>query len=272
MASQFQMMQMMMKAKGFINSIGENPYERDENGEPVVKGQESDGAVSGMRMGILNIICAAAMGLAIFCLVLPINPVTTAGSVFLLAFSPYIMYQKCQLDALGGMRGQINMLRNSANEFHAENDKLSGSVDVLEGQVSDLKGVEQELNDIAAEAGTHVETLVNIIDENGKLQDEINKHLEAEVMQTILTTVLAVDTDEDFNLDKRELKMLKVRLSNLPAIEFDQDNFDRHIGGDSMSLEKLMEILRNLTDEDAPASEHIFRFHPESLLEEKKGK
>jgi len=265
MPSQLQLMQLGLKAKAFLNSIGDNPYERDERGETVIKGQGTDSLVDNLRMSLLNVIAVGAIVAALVTMLITTGWVVTTASVLLLAFGPLIMVQKCKLNSLGGMRGQLNMLRASANEFSAENDKLHGSVNVLEGQVASLKGVEKDLELVAMEAGAQVGTLVSIVEQNGELQGKIKSHLEAEVMQTILTAVLTVDKNEDFTLDARELRRLEMRLSNLPAIEFDKKNFEKYIGHKEMSLDRLMQVLRNLTNDDVPETENIFHFHPEQL-------
>ena len=46
------------------------------------------------------------------------------------------MYQKYQLQNLGGMRYQQNRLRTAVNEFYVENVKLSNHVTQLETDVS----------------------------------------------------------------------------------------------------------------------------------------
>ena len=56
-------------------------------------------------------------------------------SLFTIALSPLAVWQRVQLDSLGGMRGQQNALRQKVNNLTSENNKLTSSIDDFEQQV-----------------------------------------------------------------------------------------------------------------------------------------
>ena len=92
-----------------------------------------------------------------------------------------------------------------------------------------LKDVENQLNDIAIEAGSQVDRLVNCVAQNGQLQKQIKESLENQVAQSIMTAIISVDQDGSFTLDQREVMKLELKLENLPAVHFDHKNFENFL-------------------------------------------
>jgi uncharacterized protein YlxW (UPF0749 family) len=66
---------------------------------------------------------------------LTVDIMVDIASISCMCLAPYAVYQKKQLKALGGMRGQQNELRQSVNTFHAENQKLEQNVTNLQQSV-----------------------------------------------------------------------------------------------------------------------------------------
>jgi hypothetical protein len=69
-------------------------------------------------------------------LVLTDGHIVDLASYSTAVIAPYTSYQKHRLKKLGGLRGNINILRQKVNELHEENNVLSGSIDNLESQVT----------------------------------------------------------------------------------------------------------------------------------------
>ena len=131
-----------------------------------------------------------------------------------------------------------------------------------------LSEVEEGLSKIATKSGTQVNRLVEIVKENGELQTKIKKALERQVMQGIVDAVVTSDRDGNFTLSPRETQMLKMRLKNIQGINLNQQNFDNMIASDEneLTVPDVMNIVRNLLDDDVPRERNIFILEPESLL------
>ena len=112
--------------------------------------------------------------------------------------------------------------------------------------------------------------MVQIIKEQGEIQAKIKKNLEHQVMQDLLDSVLASDTDQDFSFDKRELKRLKLRLGNIPGVELHKDNFDKLLLDENkeITVSEIMEMFRNLKDDTIPDEDNIFTLKPEQIIKE----
>lgn len=131
-----------------------------------------------------------------------------------------------------------------------------------------LSEVEEGLSKIADKSGTQVSRLVEIVKENGELQLKIKKALERQVMQGIVDAVVTSDKDGNFTLSPKETEMLKMRLRNIDGIVLNQTNFDNMIASDEneLTVPDVMNIVRNLLDDDVPRERNVFVLDPESLL------
>lgn len=130
-----------------------------------------------------------------------------------------------------------------------------------------LKDVERQWAEVVKKSGGQADRLVNIVQENEKIQTEIKRNLEAQVLQDILSLALKNDRDGDFTFSKDELKRLKMSLSNIPGVTLDNANFDKFVGGSqSLSLPTIMAMFRNLKNDDIPEKDNIFHITPEKII------
>jgi len=75
---------------------------------------------------------------------------------------------------------------------------------------------------------------------------------------------MRTDKDRDMNLDKTEMKRLMLRFNHNPNFKFNEKLFKKKIGDkDKYPIGVLMEVIRNLMDDDVPESENIFTLTPE---------
>uniref|UniRef100_A0A7S1UWZ7 Uncharacterized protein n=1 Tax=Grammatophora oceanica TaxID=210454 RepID=A0A7S1UWZ7_9STRA len=132
--------------------------------------------------------------------------------------SPYTVHQRQKLNKLPTLREEHNKLRLTVNRLQAENNELSETVDKLESEVKKVNQIEGELKEICDAQGQNVDQLQAQIRENGAVMKEIKELQETEVMQQILTAVIASDTSGDFKIDDREMDLLILRLRALPTV------------------------------------------------------
>ena len=106
--SNFDALQTAWKVKSALGSLGSNPFD----GEPdKVKGEDTDSLVTSVNGGLFAMFALGAMATAVLSMVATISVLVDVASISLLMLAPYTVYQKRTLRKLGGMRGQLNGLR-----------------------------------------------------------------------------------------------------------------------------------------------------------------
>lgn len=142
-----------------------------------------------------------------------------------------------------------------------------------------MKSVEEDLQSTAQRMGAQVDRLYQTIQENGILQSKIQKNLESQVLQTILTSALRYDSNDNFSFDMEELKRLKVSINNIPGISLDAKNFDQWIDGStgggggggggesSLTISELMRRFRDIMNRETPEDLKIIHMTPRKIVQ-----
>lgn len=169
------------------------------------------------------------------------------------AFGVYSLYQNRVLSKLPSIREVHNRLRAQTNELRGENARLNRSVYRLDRNVARMEEVEGELAAIASNGGTNVRRLIEVVDEQRRINREMEEKLKAEVLQTIVGAVMRSDGNRDFQLAPLEMESLVIRLGLIEGVGFDENKFRRELrrsnqGSANYSLGAIMSVLRNLME------------------------
>lgn len=124
--------------KHTLSQIGSDPTETTADGQVVVKGEENDFLVEGGNVFKAHGIQALAAGggvAALITMILLQGQLIDIACLATVVLAPLVVYQKMQLNELGGMRAQQNALRHSVNRLTTENGKLSDANTQLEAKV-----------------------------------------------------------------------------------------------------------------------------------------
>jgi hypothetical protein len=121
----------------------------------------------------------------------------------------------------------------------------------------------------AQKLGGHADRLYQTIHENDVLQKQIQKNLQSQIIQNILTSALKHDSDEDFRFDATELKRLKMSISQIPGVTFDSQNFDKLIvdSKQELKLSDIMRMFRNILNQETPEDKRIVRLTPRKIVQ-----
>jgi len=257
----FQTFQAVNSFKGAINDIENPPVNEDGS----IKGEDTDEFHNKINPHVMDIVGVAGMTCSAATLFLTEGHIADAASFSTFALAPYAAYQKRQLKDLGGLRGQHNALRETVNGLTAQNNILDGSIDTLALQVNNLEGVEATLEQVAKDGKTSVTRLTEIIKRNGEIQAKIKTNLERQVIQDLVTIVVATDRDGDFSLNEFELNELVLRLHGRQGVEFHEANFRKLVKA-NCTLASIMKVIRNLMDDDVPEKDCVFHLNASEMI------
>lgn len=258
--------------KKSLSQFGKPTIRKDDaTGQTTVEGEDTDEAIMAAAPYMVQILAGVAFLLGGMTLYFFSSLLVDFACICLLVVAPLVVAQKFKLQSLGDLRGQHNALRQKCNVFAGENNKLHSTITGMEGQMERLSDVEEGLSKIANQSGTQVNRLVEIVKENGELQIKVKKALERQVMQGIVDAVVTSDKDGNFTLSPKETEMLKLRLKNIDGINLNEQNFNKMIASDEneLTVPDVMNMVRNLLDDDIPRDRNVFTLDPESLLKSK---
>ena len=160
-------------------------------------------------------------------------------------------------------RKTLNEMREEVNRFAAENEKLKKHNDELEENTKKLQVVEKQLEDLAVLQGESVDELSKQVREYREIQEKIEGNVKKQIIQNLISVIFTADNDRDFLIDDTEIDGLKYRLGAIEGADFSEENFSKALikadcDKGTCSIQVVIEVLRNLNDQDCPEEESIF--------------
>ena len=160
-------------------------------------------------------------------------------------------------------RKTLNDIREEVNVLAAENDELKKQNTELEENTKKLQVVEKQLEELAILQGKSVDELSLQVREYREIQEKVEENVKAQIIQNLISVIFTADNDRDFLIDDTEIDGLKYRLGAIEGADFSEENFSKALikadcDKGTCSIQVVIEVLRNLNDQDCPEEESIF--------------
>ena len=121
-----------------------------------------------------------------------------------------------------------------------------------------LKVEESKLEKIAEQQGTSVESFVGLLKENQTILDGLKKCVKGDAEQIFVSAILDSDWDESNTFSDKEIKMLGIRMQNVPGVTINQQNLEKRVKATDGSLSSILKLLSEMDDGTIPDEERIF--------------
>jgi len=186
--------------------------------------------------------------------------------LFSVICSTTVMLRQRQLTSKGSVRNLINVLRQSANEYHVSNSNLRKSIDSLSPQAANVKVMEQQVEDQVRKSGRNMNEFTNSISLNNALLDEMKEKMKLQTSQEILRVFFLSDRSKNIKLDPTEVEILIVRLSVLNGVIFDEDLF-RKTFRNGLTLSDISILIKAMyNDNDDSDVGRILEMNPLDVI------
>ena len=146
-----------------------------------------------------------------------------AVEVLICVFSSLLLLCKTALRTI------MNQIREDVNDLAEENEVLVGNNDRLEDALGPLKKTQKKLAKIAKKNGTQVNKLQQLVRENQRCMYETHILMKLDIKQTLMGVIFDADQNEDGIFSDKELRRLKTRFKNMPAVVLNEKIFDKKL-------------------------------------------
>ena len=101
-------------------------------------------------------------------------------------------------------------------------------------------------------------------------------------MQNLISVIMTSDSDKDFLIDPEEVDTLMLRLKKIDGVDFSEENFAKAVKKAGYDPEKVkaskdgypilavIEVMKNLFDDDVPEEENIFTIKTDEVMKHSK--
>lgn len=223
----------------------------DGNALRPIAGQTPMEILAGGIAGASVVSAAAAMILQ------PANIVFAAGGLSC-AIGPYAYWQQRRLTDVAALQETHKALTEQVERLGKENTRLRETVDDLEETVDRLEDVEQALNVITQTQGMSIEAFEEQVQDNRDILNKMQSNLKANVLQNLLQVVIRSDKDENMTIEEHEIGDLIDRIMGINGVEVNEPLFRERITSSGGSLQCVMDIIKNLMDDNVTEGDEIF--------------
>lgn len=235
------------------NAKGASTSKTDAKGEPLrpIAGHTPLEVVSGAIAGASVATSAAAMVLN------PANIVFAAGGLSCV-IGPYAYWQQRRLTDVAALQETHKALSEQVDRLGRENNRLHDTVEDLTNTVDRLEDVEQALDVITQTQGQSIAAFEEQVSDNRDILNKMQSNLKANVLQNLLQVVIKSDQDENLQIEEHEIGDLISRIKGINGVEVNEVLFRQAITNSGGSLQCVMDIIRNLMDDNVSEGDEIF--------------
>lgn len=190
-------------------------------------------------------------------IVQPINIVFAAGGLSC-AIGPYAYWQQRRLTDVVALQETHKALAEQVERLGKQNERLHDTVDELSETVDKLEDVEQALEVITMQQGQSIEAFEAQVADNRDILSKMQSSLKGNVLQNLLQVVIRSDKDESMTIEDHEIGQLIDQIKGINGVEVNEPKFKEKITQSGGSLQCVMDIIRNLMNDDVSEGDEIF--------------
>jgi len=174
------------------------------------------------------------------------------------AIGPYAYWQQRRLTDVVALQETHKALSEQVDRLGKENKRLHETVLDLGETVDRLEDVEQALDAITQTQGMSIEAFEEQVADNREILNKMQSNLRANVLQNLLQVVIRSDKDESMTIEEHEIDDLISRIKGINGVEVNESRFKDAITSAGGSLQCVMDIIRNLMDDNVSEGDEIF--------------
>jgi hypothetical protein len=123
-----------------------------------------------------------------------------------------------------------------------------------------LEEMQKTLETVKAVEGQSLEVLEQQLETSKEILNRMQDNLMADILQSLITVVLGCDKDGDLQLSDDEINSLIVKMEGIHGIHLKQDLLRTKLVEQGRSLNAILNVCKNVLDNDVPADQNIFNF------------
>lgn len=201
-------------------------------------------------------IAAVAIATALAAMVVEGNIIVIVAGVLSILMGPYAYYQQTKLTDIRTLKETSEKVKVEVDRLKHENNRLSSSIDELGSTIDELKEVENALTVITSTQGASVEAFEKQVEENKEILSKMKKSTKGRVIQNLISILYRGDEDADDVIDAEEVDKVMAGIEKISGVNVREDKLRAALTG--KSIDSVIEIVKNLTDETITDDEKIF--------------
>ncbi|KAL3938409.1 MAG: hypothetical protein SGARI_001752 [Bacillariaceae sp.] len=179
------------------------------------------------------------------------NPMVYVSGIIGAALSPYAAVQQRKITDIDALEETTDRMKEEVAQLEGENTKLEASVKQLESSVSGLKKTKDKLDTLHSVQGKSISELEKQLEESRRIAAMQKDSLSGDILNNIMTVVLAADDDGDMMLSDAEIDEVTKNIESLQGVDFNDAQLKKLIISKGRDIPGLMDLVKTLLESDS---------------------
>jgi len=179
------------------------------------------------------------------------NPIVYVSGILGAALSPYAAVQQRKITDVDALSQTTERVKEEVEQLKAENLKLEASVKSLKASNESLLETKKKLDTLKSVEGQSLDELEKQLEESRSILKGMKDDLAGDVMQNIMTVVLAADDNGDMMLSDDEIDQVVKSLESLNGVDINDENARALIIAKGRDIPGLMDVVKTVITADS---------------------
>lgn len=171
--------------------------------------------------------------------------------------APICAMQQRTITTVVNMNEAGKHLDQEVDNLEEDNKKLNSSLKEIELSVGKMEELEEALEIIKETKVIGLNMLEEEVGRSREILEGLEENVESKTLQNIIEIIFSVDKNNDSTLDYDEVTDLIGNLSSLQGVKVNEDLFRKKIQSTDESVNAVLEIVKNIIQENNDTDERI---------------
>lgn len=160
---------------------------------------------------------------------LPLAVLPAAVGAGNIGMAPIAHSNENQITDIASMEETFEEMKKSMDRYGDENKRLKGVIDSLKESVGGMEQSQNALDTITKQQNQSIDEFEEQVEHQKKLLAELKEDAKSGVLQTLLTVIVAADSDGDFTIDPEEIDPLIEKIEGTGQLGVNHELFQKKV-------------------------------------------
>jgi hypothetical protein len=174
-----------------------------------------------------------------------LHPIVYISGILGVVLSPAAALQQRKLTEVEALRETNQRMTENVQVLQHENNRLASQVETMQVSVSNLSNLEQTLEKLSSLQANTVDEIEHQVKESKDILAHMQRNYQAELLQSIISVLLAIDADQNMLLSDEEIDDLIQDMEGIHDVDINNDQLKNIIIHEQgRSVLGIMEIAK----------------------------
>ena len=207
---------------------------------------------------VAGTVAVASVGSSIAAMIVEQTAVVLIAGSLSCIVGPYMYFQQTRLTDIKALKETHVAVQREVDILASENGRLKVIVADLSESLERLEHVEQAFEAVTQTQNNSISAFAEQVQQSREILQKMKLSHRDEVLQNIIEVIIRSDLDGNNDLNDKEVDTLMKRLRQINGVQVNEGKFQAAIKGGGRSLHAVMDVVKELVNEDVAEKDATF--------------